>query len=134
MLNFAYVAGFFDADGSVGVYIDNSRRPTNQNPRFNLRTNICNQNKQLLECFSSLWGGGVYRQPRAWVWTMSSNLALLFLRDILPYLVHKRDQVELAIKWQENKHPTHYNRPSPLEDNLLVSNQLKAMKRKHKVC
>lgn len=135
MLNMAYFAGFFDADGSLGVYRD-SHQPKNRPPmleRYGLRTNVTNQNKQLLLGFKALWGGGVYRQLRGWCWMISSWKAYYFLSDILPHIVHKRDQIELALEFQETKNRiTHRARRSDPSYGKSVSDRLKQMKRKHR--
>lgn len=94
---------------------------------------MCNQNKQLLIGFASLWGGGVYRQPRAWMWTVSANKARKFLQDILPCVVHKREQVGLAIAWQAQHKYTCPGRPSHHEYGMLVCNKLKELKRVHRL-
>lgn len=134
MLHMGYFAGFFDADGSVGVYCDKYKRKARpfDKDRYHLRVNVCNQNKQLLEGFAALWGGGVYRQARAWIWTISATKAVNFLRDILPHVVHKREQVELAVEWQASRSYTYPGRHSDPDYAKFVCNKLKELKRIHR--
>lgn len=135
MLDTKYVAGFFDGDGSVGVYVDRHKgkgRSANDMDKYHLRVNVCNQNKPLLLKFMELWGGNVNRQSRAYVWAIGANRALKFLKDILPYVVNKRDQVELAIGFQTNRTHTHRANRSDPEYGKSVSDKLKYLKRVHR--
>lgn len=104
----AYAAGFFDADGTVGVY-----RYTNKSTRagyeFRLQTKIAQ--KLWLEAFlewRGRWGGYLGSQKGSqggnyWRWQLYANDAAQFLEDVLPWLRNKHDQAELAIRFQSRK-------------------------------
>lgn len=135
MLNMAWFAGFFDGDGSVGVYRDrykDARSPNTEAPRYVLRASVCNQSKWLLEGFVALWGGSISKQPRAWLWRISAAKAQWFLEDIYPHVVNKRDQVALALEYRGRMYRPYPGCSSDELYNDIVSNKLKAMKREHR--
>lgn len=99
----AYVAGFFDGDGSVGVYWAKHRRGRHGG-YYTLRANIGQRHYlPLFDLLLEQFGGFLsYRKKGSmWQWTVGSAQALRFLEAILPYSRNKRPQVELAVKFQK---------------------------------
>jgi len=104
----AYAAGFFDADGSVGVYPTKSKE-CRAGKAYCLTVQVTQ--KLWMPVFvqwQDHWGGHLYHYlahpgSMAWRWTVKNNKARVFLEDILPYLGGKRDQAELAIEFQKRK-------------------------------
>jgi hypothetical protein len=105
----AYVAGFFDGEGSIGIY-------RNGQGTFYLRTqltqNITPDSQLLLEQLRATFGGNlsfmrarVYRGGAAYNWQLNGNLAARFLCAIPPYLRLERRQAEVAIEWQSGHLP-----------------------------
>src|SRR3990167_2808111 len=110
-----YAAGFFDADGCV--MIKNNRR----DKQFPIEANVSNTYFKVLEFFLEKYGGTIddvgadYRKntnwKRIWRWRIVNKPALPFLKQILPYLIVKKERVELAIYFWElayKKHPYKY--------------------------
>lgn len=98
-----YYAGFFDGEGSVGLYRNGQRT-------WHLRTQVTqNQTPQSNELLTELVGayGGnlaamraaIYRGGAVWNWQLNGAKAVAFLGDILPFLRLKKEQAELGIAW-----------------------------------
>ena len=107
ILSKEYIAGFFDGEGCIGIY-------TNGSGRFHLRTQLT-QNKtpesaELVSYLKTKYGGNAASQPSKngkikYNWQLNCQLAATFLKDILPFLVLKKHQAELAIEWADKKPP-----------------------------
>ena len=111
----AYAAGFFDGEGTIGI---NAQKPNEKNGRtltmYSLKIDIRNTNKEVLVWFKKNFNGNIkyysieqlrgstYNSGKPqWRWNISSNQAKDFLEAILPYLIVKRKQAELAITFQK---------------------------------
>lgn len=109
-----YIAGFFDGEGSIGIYY---RQKTKD--RFHLRTQLTNnKNKdtqKLMTYLMDKFGGNLSEQITLsgrvkYNWQLNSDKAVYFLKKIEPYLIFKKDQAIIAINWQEQ-------RPKPIRDS-----------------
>ncbi len=102
-----YIAGFFDGEGSIGIY--------KRKDRYNgacLRTQLT-QNKTKESCYilaylKDKYGGNITEQKTLsggvkYNWQLNAKGIPIFLRDILPYLILKKHQALLALYWLENK-------------------------------
>lgn len=109
MLKAEWVAGFFDGEGSIGIY-------RNGQGVFHLRTQLTqNVNPTTEEILSELrdtYGGNlarmrspIYRRSEAFNWQVNGTRAASFLVDILPHLRLKCEQAEVAIAWQSQHIP-----------------------------
>lgn len=105
-LDYAYIAGFFDAEGHVGVY-------KRKNSSIRLQCGI-KQNDNLItrKVFYKLcnWFGGSVTSGFNnkghhiyWGWVIDSNKASNFLGKILPYLRIKKLQAKMANNWQRQR-------------------------------
>lgn len=99
----AYFAGLLDGEGTVGirtVHKTNSLRVS-----FALQIAITNCDRSVLDEASAIWGGGVYVQQRrgkpVYRWA-ASRRPVDFLRDVLPYVRIKRQQVLIALALVES--------------------------------
>lgn len=95
----AYYAGFFDADGAVMIH--RCRRS------FNLTVRINQTSREILDSFLLNYGGkvqGPYERggnaKPQWFWSCDAAKAEAFLRDVLPYLVVKRERAQHAIEYR----------------------------------
>lgn len=97
-MNIAYVAGFLDGEGCI--YINDST--------LYVITAQCN--KEVLDKCKESFGGGVYehiseqkRQKtnwrRSWQWRVWNKGAADLLEACLPYLIVKKEEAELALKF-----------------------------------
>ena len=110
-LSNAYLAGFFDGEGCIGIY-------QSGNKNFHLRTQLVQSESALVTTmFTELHArfGGNFRghfSPNGrskYNLQLNGNEAVNFLEAVLPYLTLKRAQAEVAIAW-------HKGRPSVTRD------------------
>ena len=102
----AYTAGFFDGEGCVSIarYLQRGR------PYHTLAIIFTNTDFQVLDWLHQRWGGYLSKptqqDPR---WRSSRHLrlsagpALPLLRAMLPYLIIKKSQVEIALEFIDSK-------------------------------
>lgn len=97
----AYIAGFFDGDGTITLCQRNKKYASN----YRLSCGINQIDKLPLEFVASYFGGNV-RTKKAkvatnmWAWSNSGKYSLAFLKAILPYLITKKAQAIVAISFQ----------------------------------
>ena len=107
MFSSEYLAGFFDGEGSVGIY-------RNGKGAWHLRTqvtqNITKWSKELFTDLVERHGGNLsamrspaYRRGAAYNWQTNGAVAVAFLHTILPSLRAKKEQVQLAIAWYDQR-------------------------------
>jgi len=140
-LTLQYIAGFFDGEGSIGIYY---RQKTKD--RFHLRTQLTNNKnknaKRLMTYLTNKFGGNVSEQITLsgkvkYNWQLNSDRAVYFLRKIEPYLVFKKDQAIIAINWQEQRPPVirdkngriQAKRKRTIDFDIKVSRLIKALKK-----
>lgn len=137
MLSIPYVAGFFDGEGSIGIYKAYYRGNC---VGYRLRTQLC-QNRgeeanELMAQLSATFGGSASNQQKKLNWQLNSEKAAEFLRQILPYLRMKKIQAEVAIAWQEARPKVirfpdgvkRFEVDSDVEFDAKVSELMKALK------
>ena len=100
-----YLAGFFDGEGSVGLYLGGSRCHALRSQLTQTSTPASNQ---MFEQLRARWGGSLCEFNKAnsrtaLNWQVSGETAGVFLRDIVGHLVFKRDQASLAIAWLSSR-------------------------------
>lgn len=107
-----YVIGFFDGEGSVAIpkgYSSHWRHP-----QYKLQVTVTSSGLPALMRFCDSFEGhvhisgrpgvderGVARRRPTYQWTLHGAKASNFLQQILPYLVGKKRQAEVGIKFQE---------------------------------
>ena len=106
--DWAYMAGFFDGEGSIGFMTMGRRRKT-----FRLRVQVISTNEWAVQFLRFSSGGSVgvdrhtlfqrMRWKTAYRWGVYDNKAYSFLKQIYPYLKLKKPQAELAFLFQEHK-------------------------------
>lgn len=94
----AYLAGFFDGEGYVGIHKTGGR--------YALRVSVTQLDPRPPILFQQRYGGNIHRAPdkrgfRALiVWTLVAGRAAAMLEEIRPLLVVKADQVDAALEFQ----------------------------------
>jgi hypothetical protein len=108
----AYAAGFFDGEGYIGIGRTKKVRDT-EGPFYTLNITVTNTNLEVLERFRSTFGGRVThksdnseRWKQCHYWRASSWGAVGFLQAVLPFLVVKRRQAEIALDFQRTMRHT----------------------------
>lgn len=100
-MNAEYFAGLFDGEGCVHI----------NNQYFTLSVTITMCHKPTIDKLYSEFGGNFRaKKPKtpnhrwAWCWSVQSDKALKFLRTIQPFVLTKKNEVDLAINAQEHRH------------------------------
>ena|SRR3990167_4851389 len=94
----AYMAGIFDGEGSVGIYSNGHR-----NTVF-LRLQVANTSLLLMEWLEERFGGSVYTRnvkdlyQQRYDWQMRSREAAVLLETLLPFVLIKKAQAEVALR------------------------------------
>jgi hypothetical protein len=104
-MNVAWAAGFFDGEGTVGVWQLRKRGRV----YYYLSVSVGQVDRRPLVALQGRYGGslGLSIRPTghaAWKWQLVTQAAALFLADIRPYLMVKQEQVDLALTFQTRRH------------------------------
>src|SRR3989304_8899638 len=105
-LDYAYVAGFFDGEGSISIAKgDRSKFRPNPSPLWSLRVTISNQHLPVLQWMHKEFNGALFTQTsgKSGVYRLilQTKQAENFLQKIQPWVRVKKGQVELALTFQE---------------------------------
>jgi len=106
----AYIAGFFDGEGSLTIHENGKPSPRGISPNHTLQVSICNTDPLIIMWLHSFFGGALsYRKPKkaSWrniaQWTLRAASTLPFLETIQPFVRMKSEQVEIGIEFQRAK-------------------------------
>lgn len=95
----AYIAGFFDGEGSVHIAFNGARSGL-------LRVHLSSTDRSAVEYLKDTFGGSITdysakgnHKPIS-RWSLVSGSAADFLYDLLPYLKLKKKHAMLGIDWQ----------------------------------
>lgn len=106
----AYIAGFFDGEGSITIHENCKPSPRGLSPNHTMQVSIGNTDPTILAMLHDEFGGSFV--PRKLVstnhrlvyqWIIRARKALPFLVAIRPYLVMKAKQADVAIAFQQKK-------------------------------
>lgn len=95
-----YLAGLFDGEGSIFITRMRMSRDYHQ-----LRVGINITHEATIKLFCSCFGGnkGIIipkgNRKQQWYWRASGKNTLTFLETMVPYLIIKKEQAELGIKF-----------------------------------
>ncbi len=105
----AYTAGIVDGEGSIMI-LKTSSPSTTRGYTYQLKVAVTNTNEWLVQWMKFQHGGGISMQipknpkdKNVFHWRVTAKQAYRFLKDIEPYLILKRNQAELALKFQEHR-------------------------------
>lgn len=119
----AYLAGFADGEASIGLH--HFRHPKgDRQPRFSITLQISNINHEVILWMQERTGGSIYtRQPSQdrrrvlYCLQVPSVRCCAFLKQVLPFLIVKREQAELAIEFHERFYSTRWPRGRHRKDS-----------------
>lgn len=112
-----YMAGFFDGEGSIGIGKAKSRVGGLNGYRYRVTVSIVNTNLKVIELFKKhfaieymntktrfreLTKDGTRRKKTAYAIQVFHGHAKRILEEMLPYLIIKKKQAEIAIAFQEH--------------------------------
>jgi len=91
-----YAAGFFDGEGCVII--------RDCKPCLKLMVTIVQKDTRPLEFMQARWGGNLcHKKDGASVLSLSCRKAAAFLRDVLPFLIVKKEVAQIGIAFQERR-------------------------------
>jgi hypothetical protein len=102
MITNEYAAGFFDGEGNISIASTGKKAY-----ELNLRVIIGQKDFTPLLKFKEKWGGSVDygRQSKVYFWRGGAKIAEKFLRDVLPFLIVKKAQAEIALDFRDKCFP-----------------------------
>ena len=133
----AWAAGFIDGDGVVSVY-----RRKDRGKEFRVVVRAMNCNRLALDRLRNLFGGTVHpmlkaetAKLRGWkpsfYWAASDRIAERAIRGMMPFLVLKRRQAELALEAQSLIGQTRLNQQHPQVNSLCtILEQMRELNKK----
>lgn len=116
-MDIRYVAGLFDGEGMVSV--TKWAKPGSTHIRYQLRVSIGMSHRPIIEALHAKFGGSLHNNRHdlrssknriQFNWIASSQIAATFLRKVIPHLVVKRDEAELALAMQAHIDSNPYTR------------------------
>ena len=127
--NIDWLAGFFDGEGSIGVYPRNYSRDK-KTRYYVLVVSLAqsgNIGKEICDRLKAVYGGTVYlgksKTKPQWKWNISADIAANFLYSIKPYLHNKKEEAELGFLFQSIN-----NKRSDSEEATEIANKIKQCK------
>lgn len=109
-LELAYMAGIIDGEGTISLHVHGSMGGTSMRVgRVTLFVSVPNTSMALMRWIADRWPASISRLLRsekepnkkmAYRWALNANNALHFLDEVYPYLLIKRPQAKLAIRFQ----------------------------------
>ncbi len=106
MVSLGYLAGFLDADGTIGIY-KNLEADRRISPYYQLNVSISNTNRKVLEILRGEFGGSIRESPKPGrkkiplILQFGPVRAEAILRQILPCLIVKKQQAVIALSLRE---------------------------------
>lgn len=97
-----YLAGFFDGEGSIGIYRNGQRHGCTL--RVQITQTVTPESTELLTGCRQRWGGSLgpfnrtLRRP-AWNFQVTASKGIAMLDDIRPWLRLKAEQADYATDW-----------------------------------
>lgn len=122
-----YIAGFFDGEGSIGLYrgIDHRKRRMKEHKKvrysFGLIVTIVNTHLKILEVIKQKFGGNIRKHlltskgKICWEWRKHGKSAIPFLKALQPYVVVKKEQVVLGLEYERKYKDDGPNKPNQTE-------------------
>jgi len=148
-----YAAGFFDGEGSIGIYEMGSSPKKRQTAHLALVMNVTGTSQSIIMWWKNTFGGRIarvcnshrdVRRADSWKWCCDAKMAREVLELLVPYLKLKKVEAEIALEFQRHKdsypawsHRNSKGRNTKLPDNVVqfrreLADKLKAQKRSYK--
>jgi hypothetical protein len=103
----AYVAGIVDGEGCIQVQKYKKRKRERSTP-YKLQLRVSNTDLRLVQHLQSLFPGYIYNgsekrknRRNQFYWHVNGKKAAHILEKLVPFLVSKKDQAEIAIAFQD---------------------------------
>lgn len=103
----SYLAGVFDGEGCVAIA---KGRPKKEgwSPQYRVQLRVAMTDGVIPLLFRNVFGGGLTKRKvrvsrkQQFTWEMTGHRCLVVLKELLPYSLIKRPQIEVAIHFLEN--------------------------------
>ena len=138
----AYIAGFIDGEGWIGIQCARNTRSSRRGRKFSGVITIVNTNLEALEQLRAEVGMGHFvemprlseRHKQLWHLTFSTRQAARLLEAVSPYLRIKRRQAEVYLEFMGTADAPRRQRGKPLsdEDFAFQASQYEEMRRLNK--
>lgn len=136
-LNLAWAAGFIDGEGCIRIVKGSTRKQTD---RYYLQLTVVQTELEPLKKMKDMFQcGTIFTVPRKnpkhkplSTWKVQTRAAENVIKAVLPYLIVKRKQAEVGLKFRElvNSNISRKTRsPETLKQMEIYSLELSAMKR-----
>jgi hypothetical protein len=135
-IDFARLAAFIDGEGTI--YINEPPRPYGRSarPQHHLQLMVSNTDPRLMNWLKGTFDGCVYhirnlKQPnplakrKVMHWQVNERLAFYLLEKILPYMIIKRQQAEVAMAFMKLKKTRAEATKRLTDDEFLMRHGLK---------
>ena len=110
----AYLAGYFDGEGSIGIYKLRRANHATRGYQWNLQAQLGTCDREVVDAFHRRFGGHVYTYKKAArrnvrQWVVSGPAAKAALGELLPYLRAKKSQAFEALKYPLGTQGGHFS-------------------------
>lgn len=128
----AWAAGIVDGEGCIRLV---RRSRYGKSNTYSLNVAVVNTDLRMLTALHLMFGGTVKdytygrNKRQTWVWQVSTKVAAAALRQILPYMVSKRDQAELALLSREFLRHSRHDDASKLAKQAELASQISELKK-----
>lgn len=101
-MDLAYVAGFFDGEGCIGLYQANSCR-SSVRLAVQIFQNHGSAQDDLMRAIHAQWGGTLHDRGRGFHYGANGKTGAKLLRDLRPHLRLKAEQADIALEWFDSR-------------------------------
>lgn len=105
-LQYAYLAGFLDGEGTI--HFGYTKRPSKNCLQTSLWISASNNDRKVIDQLHERYGGFTYMEDRHtllhrrshYYWRIARRHAISLLKQIMPYLIVKREQASLLVNME----------------------------------
>jgi ribosome maturation protein Sdo1 len=130
-----YMAGMVDADGYIGIVRSGPTQKSGEEKVYSYYTPqlmVVNRSKKLMDDIVKTYGGKYYIRKKLsdkhcshYMWRTVSSNAIPILNKIIPYLVIKKEQARLCIKYQNKVDSYNIIRKGIKKGNQVIPERIK---------
>jgi len=113
----SYLAGIFDGEGCVSI---TKKKPRLEeiHSQYEVYLSVAMCDEAVPRFFQNVFGGSLQKRPirdnrprtrPIWQWSICSRKCLVIMKELLPYVLIKRPQLEVAIHLLEHRKSSHSN-------------------------
>ena len=125
----AYLAGFIDGEGSIGLYSTNypKQKKMGWSPSFFSRIMVGNNDPGVIQFLKEKYGGWIGLEKRPpfnpiWRYNASGKICDHILRDIVPYLKQKKERALILIHYYQNRKKLSWNEKEAIRMKFVALN------------